>query len=213
MKRIQIFDDNQRFRDSLSMLISVTDDLMLCGIYSEAGNIINKINSDNPDVILMDIDMPEINGIQAVQTIRKQYPELPVIMLTGFDDDQKVFDSICAGASGYLLKSIKPDELISSITMVMNGGAPMSPGIARKVLQLFSETFSGIKGEKKDYGLSKREKEVLTLLVNGKSYKIIAAELNISYETVHSHIKKIYDKLQVNSAAEAISKSLKQRIV
>jgi DNA-binding NarL/FixJ family response regulator len=157
----------------------------------------------------MDIDMPGMNGIEGVKQIRKHFPTVQILMLTVFDDDEKVFAAIKAGAGGYILKNAEPENLLHSISEVYNGGAPMTPAIARKVLQQF-QTF--LPEEKKDYHLSNREKEVLGLLVEGLSYKMIAGKLNITYDTVRAHMKKIYEKLHVASMTEAVAKAINQKL-
>jgi DNA-binding NarL/FixJ family response regulator len=158
----------------------------------------------------MDIDMPEINGVEAVKLIRKVNEHIPVIMLTVFDDNENIFNAICAGASGYILKRYASEEIPSAIRDVMSGGAPMTGSVARKVLQMVPVAKNE---ERENYDLSKRETELLQLLVNGFSYKMIGFEMNISIDTVRSHIKKIYDKLHVHSATEAVSLAIKKRIV
>jgi DNA-binding NarL/FixJ family response regulator len=158
----------------------------------------------------MDIDMPVVNGIQAVRSIKKKYPDQVIMMLTTFEDDDKVFDAICAGASGYIVKSKSLSHLIDAVKEVYNGGAPMSPSIARKVLQLFKE--KNAPGDADSFHLTDREKEVLVHLINGSSYKMIAGAMQLSYDTVHSHIKNIYKKLQVNSVSEAVSKAMRLRL-
>ncbi|MEO8146037.1 MAG: response regulator transcription factor [Bacteroidia bacterium] len=209
---IIIFDDNINVRESIGLLLSTTDNMMLVGAFDSCKNMLADIESANPDIVLMDIDMPVITGIDAVKLLRTRFPALPVLMLTGFEDDEKVFASLCAGANGYVLKNANMQSLIQYINEVYHGGAPMTPVIARKVLNQFTKLQPAqIKNE--DYNLSSREKDVLQLLVKGKSYKMIADELNISYETVHSHIRRIYQKLQVNSVGEAVSKTISRNIL
>ncbi len=210
--RVIIFDDNVNVRESIKLLLSTTDTLELVNAFDSYGALIESVESSKPDVVLMDIDMPDINGIEGVGLLRRHYPELPVLMLTGFEDDDKVFSSICAGANGYILKNTKMDLLINQILEVHQGGAPMTPVIARKVLTQFARVQPDITNTEA-FNLSKREQDVLHLLVKGKSYKMIADELSISYETVHSHIKKLYQKLQVNSIGEAVSKTINQKIL
>jgi len=209
---VLIVDDNASFRDSLNLLFSSSKGFKLVGALESGEHIEKAITHLKPEVILMDIDMPEVNGTEAVRILRKVDAQLPVIMLTAFEDDNNVFDSICAGATGYLLKNAEPIQILNAIKDVHGGGAPMTPSIARKVLSLFKEG-NQKKEANKQVVLSKREREVLSLLVEGHSYKMIGAELSISYETVHSHIKKIYKILQVNSATEAVAKSLKDNII
>lgn len=210
--RIIIFDDNINVRESIELLLSTTDNLELVASYDSCQNMLADIESTDPDIILMDIDMPLLSGIEGVKLLRTRFPYLPVLMLTGFEDDEKVFASLCAGANGYVLKNANMEILIQYIREVHKGGAPMTPVIARKVLNQFTKLQSAqLKNE--EYNLSSREKDVLQLLVKGKSYKMIADELNISYETVHSHIRRIYQKLQVNSVGEAVSKTISGNIL
>jgi DNA-binding NarL/FixJ family response regulator len=210
--RVICFDDNINIRESVELLLSTTENIQVVSSYDTYKNILSNIETSKPDVVIMDIDMPEINGVQAVKILRTKYADLPVLMLTGFEDDEKVFSSLCAGANGYILKNTKMDSLIGQIHEVYDGGAPMTPVIARKVLNQFARLQPG-QPVSEDYNLSKREKDVLELLVKGKAYKMIADELSISYETVHSHIRKIYQKLQVNSVGEAISKTISGNIL
>lgn len=210
--RVICYDDNKNVRDSVSLLLSTTPNIKVVAAYESYAHIAENIKDQKPDVVLMDIDMPPLSGIEAVKKLRRQFPDLAVLMLTGFEDDEKVFASLCAGANGYILKNIKMDSLIQNIEEVYEGGAPMTPVIARKVLIQFAK-IQPVKPESEDYNLSTREKEVLHLLVQGKSYKMIAGDLTISYETVHSHIRKIYQKLQVNSLGEAVSKTIRQKIL
>ncbi|WAC09275.1 response regulator transcription factor [Dyadobacter pollutisoli] len=207
---ILIYDDNEALRISMEALITDQDDLNLLAAKSSAKNVVEDIHKFQPDVILMDIDMPEINGVEAVKLIRKVNEHIPVIMLTVFDDNENIFNAICAGASGYILKRYASEEIPSAIRNVMSGGAPMTGSVARKVLQMVPVAKSE---EQENYDLSKRETELLQLLVNGFSYKMIGFEMNISIDTVRSHIKKIYDKLHVHSATEAVSLAIKKRIV
>ncbi len=210
--RVIIFDDNVNVRESIKLLLSTTNTLELVDAFDSYSTLIDSVKNSQPDVVLMDIDMPGINGIEGVGMLRRQYPDLPVLMLTGFEDDDKVFSSICAGANGYILKNTKMNLLINQILEVYQGGAPMTPVIARKVLSQFARVQPDTKNVEA-FNLSKREQDVLHLLVKGKSYKMIADELSISYETVHSHIKKLYQKLQVNSVGEAVSKTINQKIL
>jgi DNA-binding NarL/FixJ family response regulator len=210
--RLVIFDDNINVRESIELLLSTTENMKLVAAYDSCQNILQQIENNQPDVVLMDIDMPILNGVEAVKLLRTKFLELPVLMLTGFEDDEKVFDSLCAGANGYILKNANMDLLINYINEVYSGGVPMTPIIARKVLTQFTK-LQPTQFESEEYNLSNREKDVLHLLVKGKSYKMIASDLNISYETVHSHIRKIYQKLHVNSVGEAVSKTISQKIL
>lgn len=192
------------------MLLTETDDFTLAGSYADCLDVTENIRETKPDVVIMDIDMPGMNGIEGVKLIRKNFPSIQILMLTVFDDDEKVFAAIKAGANGYILKNAEPKNLMQAISEVYNGGAPMTPGIAKKVLQQFQAI---LPEEEKDYHLSTREKEVLSLLVDGLSYKMIAAKLNITYDTVRAHMKKIYEKLHVASMTEAVVKAINQNIV
>ncbi len=210
MIRIVLFDDNRSICDSIGLLLSTTDDMSLVAAFYNVEDVVDRIRKTKPDVILMDIDMSGKTGIEAVRQIRARDIKIPVIMLTGFEDADKVFASICAGANGYILKSANLNELVGHIIEVHKGGAPMTPVIARKVLDRFVK-LQLVPHTEEDFNLSKREDQVLKLLVKGKSYKMIAEEINVSYETVHSHVRKIYQKLQVNSVSEAVSKTLSMR--
>lgn len=207
--RIIIFDDNDSLRDSIAMLLQDSADFTLVGSYPHCLDVKENISNNKPDVVIMDIDMPGMNGIEGVKLIRKNFPTVQVLMLTVFDDDEKVFAALRAGAGGYILKNAEPGNLIHAISEVYNGGAPMTPGIARKVLlQLQAKPPE----EESDYHLSLREKEVLGLLVDGLSYKMIAGKLNITYDTVRAHMKKIYEKLHVTSMTEAVAKAINQKL-
>ncbi|MBB1282848.1 response regulator transcription factor [Flavisolibacter sp. BT320] len=212
--RIAIFDDNKNIRESITLLLSTEPTFHVVGSFSHVLDCVDDIKRCQPDIVLMDIEMPGMSGIEAVVTIKNTLPHVQVLMQTVFEDDDRVFDSICAGASGYILKNQLNTKLIDAINELQFGGSPMSPSIARKVLNKM-QSFSGyLKPEvAPDYHLTNREKEVLSCLVNGLSYKMIAADLNISYETVRSHVKKIYEKLHVASLTEVVAKAIHQRIV
>lgn len=207
--KVVVYDDNKERGDSLSLLMNTTNDLLCIETFSNCMNIEDDLQQMQPDVVLMDIDMPGINGIDAVKIIRKKFPNIHILMQTVFDDDDKIFKAICAGASGYILKKSPVDFLLDAIREVNTGGAPMTPSVAKQVLQLFSKQANG----KTEYNLTNREKEILQQLTTGKSYKMIAAELFITYHTVNEHIKRIYEKLHVNSAAEAVSKAIQGRLI
>jgi len=208
--KILLYDDNEALRWSMETLIADNEDLDLLATRPDAQNLATDLLTFNPDVVLMDIDMPGINGVEAVRLIRRTNEKLPVIMLTVFDDNENIFNAICAGASGYILKRYASEEIPAAIRNVMSGGAPMTGSVARKVLQMVPTAKNE---EQENYNLSKRETELLQLLVNGFSYKMIGYELNISIDTVRSHIRKIYDKLHVHSATEAVSLAIKKRII
>ena len=211
MIRVLLFEDNSDFADSVTELIANTEGITLVGVCENAKNVVRNIAFYKPDIVLMDIDMPGINGIEAVRMIKTNYPQLPVMMQTVFDHDDKVFDSILAGASGYLLKKAAPLKLLEAIREIHEGGAPMTPEIAVKVLHFFRN-----KEQQKvtnDMLLTEKEKEVLSDLVAGLSYKMIASKQAISYHTVNFHIRNIYKKMHVNSVGEAVAKALKEKMI
>jgi len=205
-----MYDDNDPFRDSVTMLLRDTPDFSLLAAYAHCNDVIKNVLDNQPDVVIMDIDMPGLNGIEGVRLIRQNYPSVQILILTAFGDEDKVFAAIKAGAGGYILKNTAPENLLNAISEVYNGGAPLSPSIARKILS----QFQGLPPERKkdDFRLSHREKEVLNLLVDGLSYKMIAGRLNITYDTVRAHIKKIYEKLHVASMTEAVAKAINKRL-
>lgn len=210
-KRIAIFDDNNNRREGLELLINLTDGTTCVGAYPDCSNVLHDIEISKPDVVLMDIDMPNVNGIEGVKIIRKKYPDLKILMQTVFEEDDKIFASICAGADGYILKKAQPHELMQAIAEVLEGGAPMTPSIARQVLRLVNKQNS--KQINTDFNLTQREQEILSLLVQGLSYKMISLRCNISTSTVNTHIQKIYEKLQVHSVVEAVTKAIETKIV
>lgn len=210
MIRVAIFDDNKIYIDNLSLLFENSEDYVLAGAFPNALNVLQKVAKAKPDVIIMDIRMPDVSGIEAVKIIKKEYPAIQILMQTVFEDEDKVFAAICAGASGYMLKGSSPGDMLEAIAEVYTGGSPMSPSIARKVLSFFQTVHQP---EPEFFDLSKREKEILKCLVDGLSYKLIADTCFISINTVNSHIRKIYDKLHVNSSQEAISKALRQKLI
>jgi DNA-binding NarL/FixJ family response regulator len=212
--KVAIFEDRTAVREAISMLVEGTSGLELVGAYPNCNNVINNVYSSLPDVILMDIEMPGMNGVDAVKIIKQQFPDITIVMQTVFEDEEKVFHAICNGASGYLLKDTPPSRLMESITEAHQGGAPMSPSIAKKTLNLFQKFLSPLADTKHDdYHLTPREKEVLQWLVKGHSYKMIAASCAISFDTVRSHIRNIYHKLHVASMTEAVAKAIKENLI
>jgi len=212
--RVTIFEDNKLVRDAFTAIINGTPGLICSGSFANAGDLVHTIQRTNPDVALMDIEMPGLSGIEATRIIHDRFPDIKILIQTVFDDDEKIFAAICAGASGYILKDTKPARLVESIVEVYNGGAPMSPTIAAKVLSLFQKIAPPVSanGHEDDYHLSKREKEILTMMIDGLSFRSIAEKQFIGYETVRTHVKKIYKKLHVASATEAVVKALKHRL-
>jgi DNA-binding NarL/FixJ family response regulator len=212
--RIAIFDDNKNIRESITMLLKTVKEFEVVGSFSHVLDCMDDTRECHPDVILMDIEMPGMTGIEAVLKLKKEFPHIQILMQTVFEDDERVFDSICAGASGYILKNHLNVKLVEAIREMQFGGSPMSPSIARKVLNKMQSVQQHIKPEQApEYNLTPREKEVLACIVEGLSYKMIADKLFISYETVRSHVKKIYEKLHVASLTEVVAKAINQRIV
>ena len=208
--RVSIFDDNSALRDSLSYLISGTPGFVIAGTYPDGNHVLDELQNNAADVVLMDIDMPGLNGIEATALIKSHFPDINVLILTSYDDSNKVFDAIQSGATGYLLKKTSPAKILEAITEVNQGGSPMNAGIARKVLDFFRDKKPDGHNE---YDLSVREREVLGCLVKGDSYKMIAERCYISMGTVCTHISSIYKKLHVNSKSEAVAKAIRERLI
>ncbi|MBL7732503.1 MAG: response regulator transcription factor [Chitinophagaceae bacterium] len=208
---ILIYEDNAHLRESLTSLLSLSSDYVVLSAYPDCMEVTEQVKNHTPDVILMDIDMPGMSGIEAVKKVREFNRKVQIIMLTVFDDNMHVFEAMYAGANGYLLKKYVSDKLTGAIQEVLEGGAPMSPTIARMVITSMQQPVQPV--AEKDYQLTGREKETLQLLAKGNSFKLIAAELGISVDTVRTHIKRIYDKLHVRSQIEAVSKAINEKIV
>jgi DNA-binding NarL/FixJ family response regulator len=210
--RVLAFDDNKDLREMLRMLVDAQADMTCVGVHPDLAHVQRDVAEAKPDVIVMDIQMPGMDGIAGVRVIRALFPEARILMQTVFEDEDKVFDAICAGANGYILKTAGADGIVRAIRDVYAGGSPMTASVAAKVLMRF-RALEGTPAMAPDHRLSGREKDVLQLLVKGRSYKMIADELGISYHTVDSHIRKIYEKLHVSSGTEAVSKAIKDRLV
>ncbi len=207
--RVAIYDDSKERRESLHYLLDMYDDIEFVGGFNDCSEVESDIASCRPELVLMDIEMPNVNGIEGVKRIKAKYPDILVLMQTVYEDDENLFESIKAGASGYLLKKASPEKIIASIREAIEGGAPMSPQMASKVLRFFQQgTSTG-----NQYALTDREKNILSLLVDGLSYKMIATRENISFHTVNSHVRKIYEKLHVHSMGEAVSKALREKLI
>ena len=209
MIRILIFEDNSDFIDSLTELITDAGGMELAAVYNNCKNVVKNVAHHKPDVVLMDIDMPVENGLQGLRSLRAAGNEVIVLMLTVFDDNDRVFQAICFGADGYILKRSTPEKIIDAIREAYDGGAPMTPSVAKQVLKLFSKPFQR---SAELQTLTPREHDVLSLLVRGYSYKMAAGELNVGIETLRYHIKNIYAKLHVNSKSEAVAKAIQHKI-
>lgn len=208
--KIAVIEDQTRIRESLGELIAGSEKYVCVGSYPSMELGLAGIEERSPDVILCDIGLPGMNGIEGVKIIRERFPNTLVIMLTVYDDNERIVEAICAGASGYLLKNTPPDKLFASIDEVAAGGAPMSPEIARTVIDLFR---INPPPKQVDHGLTPHETRILKMLVDGHNYKTAAAELGVSINTVSFHMRHIYEKLQVHSKSEAVAKALKSGIV
>ncbi len=208
---VAIFEDNKTLRESLQQLVNAQEDLYCTGAFADANKLLRNMQSADPDVVLMDINMPGTSGIEAVQIIKEKFPQVQILMQTVFEENDKIFAAICAGASGYMLKKTSPQKMIEAVRETFSGGAPMTASVAVKVLQMFRIQSGETKRE--FFDLSEREKEILALLVKGKSYKAIASECFISIDTVSTHARHIYEKLHVHSKSEAVAKAIHQKLV
>ena len=209
--KVAIFEDNHSLREMLFQLINGSEGFICVGAYGNADDLIHKIEKSEPDVVLMDIEMPGISGIEATKIIKEKFPAVQILMQTVFEDEDRIYESICAGASGYMLKNTPPAKLLEALLEVNSGGAPMSTTVARKLLTGFQ--LQGNIGKREKLDLSERELQVLENLVQGMSYKMIADARGISIDTIKFHIKNIYEKLHVHSKSEAVIKAIKQKIV
>jgi len=209
--KIALCEDNENFRESLKQFIADTPDFSVIASLSSAQDIIAAITENTPDLILMDIDMPGMTGIDATRLVKSHFPNVQVIILTVYEDDDKIFKAILAGATGYLLKKTPPTRILESILEIREGGASMSASIVKRVLSFFNSHTTSVQSN--EYTLSQRELGILKCLVNGDSYKMIADNCDISIGTVRSHINNIYKKLHINSKSEAVAKAIKERLV
>lgn len=212
MTRVAIFEDNKHLRETIQFLLNNTPGYQCTGAYPDCSNVIDDVADAECDVILMDIEMPGMSGIDATRLVKENFPAIPILIQTVFFEDEYIFNAICAGASGYILKSTTPQGYMEAIADVQSGGSPMTPGIAKRVLELFRTNLAPV-APLKDYNLTQQEKKVLQLLVDGKSYKLIAAELFVAHDTIKTHVKNIYAKLHVHSGTEAVSLALRDKIV
>lgn len=209
--RVAIFEDNKLVRDALQTILNGTSGFICCGAFADGNRWEMNINRSEPDVVLMDIEMPGLNGIEITRKICERFPHIKILMQTVFSDSEKIFLALCAGASGYILKNDPPHKFIEAINEVHRGGAPISSAVAKKVLGFFAnQNVILVSPTNEDYHLSEREKEILSLMVESFNYKAIAEKAFISYETVRTHVKNIYKKLHVASRSEAIMKARQQ---
>ncbi|HVQ38582.1 MAG TPA: response regulator transcription factor [Pyrinomonadaceae bacterium] len=207
---VAIVEDRREIRESLALLIGGTEGFACTGGYRSMEEALAKLKHHLPHVVLCDIGLPGMSGIEGIRILKELYPELLILMLTIYDDDERIFDAICAGACGYLLKKTPPLRLLESLKEAVTGGAPMSPEVARRVMSLFREIRPP---ERADYELTPHETRLLKLLVEGHNYKTAALELNVTVHTVSFHLRSIYEKLQVHTKSEAVAKALQNRLV
>ena len=205
-----VVEDMRDIREGLTTLINFTEGFNCTGSYRSMEEAIPKIGAKLPDVLLSDIGLPGMDGIEGIKILKEKYPQMTVLMLTVYDDDERIFDALCAGASGYLLKRTAPALLMQNIREAVSGGAPMSPEVASRVIKLFRDIRPP---EKVDYDLTPHETRLLKLLVEGHNYTTAAEELGVSYNTIKFHMRHIYEKLQVHSKSEAVAKALQNRLV
>jgi DNA-binding NarL/FixJ family response regulator len=210
MIRVAVFDDNPDRLESLKLLLSRDSELYFVGGFADGVDAVTHVAAAKPDVVLMDIEMPGVGGVMATKAIKAAFPHVVVLMQTVYEDDDNLFRSIQAGATGYILKRTNPDRILDAIKDAYRGGAPITPTMAYKVLRFFQTANTVITT---DYGISEREKRILKCLVDGMSYKMIAENEGLSYHTVNSHVRNIYDKLHVHSMSEAVSKALKEDLL
>jgi DNA-binding NarL/FixJ family response regulator len=208
--KVALIEDQQVLREGLAFLIDGTEGFRCAGSFGSIEQALQKISNDLPQVVLVDIGLPGINGIEGVRILKDRWPELLCITLTVYEDDEKIFDALCAGASGYLLKRTPPARLVESLREVVSGGAPMSPEVASRVVSLFKNIRPP---ERADYQLTPHELRLLKMLVEGHTYKTAANELGSSINTIGTHMQSIYRKLQVHSKSEAVVKALRQSLV
>lgn len=208
--RIVIIEDERDLREGLQSLINLTPNFVCAKGFGSMETALAQITADEIDLVLTDIGLPRMNGIEGTQILREKFPDLPIVVLTVHEENEKIFQALCAGANGYLLKNTPPAQIIEAIKEVLNGGAPMSPEVARRVVTLFRKFAPP---EISDYKLTEQEKQILKMLVDGHHYKTAARELGISIHTVSFHLRNIYSKLHVHSKTEAVAKALREGLV
>jgi len=207
---VAVIEDHREFRDYLTALISGSEGFACIGGFRSVEEALPQISTRAPDVILLDIGLPGMNGIQGIRLFKSRYPEILLLTLTVHDDDERIFDALCAGASGYLLKKTQPAQLVASVKEAASGGAPMSPEVARRVIKLFREIRPP---ERAEYNLTPHEVRILKLLVEGHNYRTAANKLGVAPTTINFHLQNIYQKLQVHSKTEAVAKALRNRLI
>jgi len=208
--KVTIIEDERDIREGLAMLVNYTDGFQCVGKYGSMEEAITSIRHRTPDVILSDIGLPGMDGIEGIRRIKETYPNMTILILSVYQDNDRIFDALCAGAVGYLLKKTPPSKILDSLREAVSGGAPMSPEVARKVITIFKDFRPP---EEVDYDLTPHEIRILKLLVEGHSYKTAAKQLNVTPSTISFHLTNIYEKLQVHSKTEAVAKALQHRLI
>jgi len=205
-----VVEDMRDIRDGLTTLINFTDGFRCTGSYPSMEDALARLPGNIPDVLLSDIGLPGMNGIDGIRILKERYPQMQILMLTVYDDDDRIFDALCAGASGYLLKRTPPAKLLENIREAMSGGSPVSPEVATRVIKFFREFHNP---DREDYALTPHETRLLKLLTEGYNYQTAAEKLGVSYNTIKFHVRHIFDKLQVHSKSEAVLKAMRDRLV
>jgi DNA-binding NarL/FixJ family response regulator len=207
---VSVVEDHKEIRESLVSLINAAEGFRAAGSFESMEEALRRIHNHPSDILLVDIGLPGMSGIEGIRVLKERYPNLLFLILTVHEDDKRIFEALCSGATGYLLKNVSNERLLQSLKEVSEGGAPMSPEVARRVIDLFRKVQPP---KKSDHDLTPHEQRILKMLVAGHNYKSTAKELNVSINTVSFHVKKIYDKLQVHSKSEAVSKAFREGIV
>jgi DNA-binding NarL/FixJ family response regulator len=205
-----VVEDMRDIRDGLTTLINFTEGFRCTGSYPSMEEALARLPGNLPDVLLSDIGLPGMNGIDGIRILKERYPQMQILMLTVYDDDDRIFDALCAGASGYLLKRTPPAKLLENIREAMSGGSPVSPEVATRVIKFFREFHNP---DREDYALTPHETRLLKLLTEGYNYQTAAEKLGVSYNTIKFHVRHIFDKLQVHSKSEAVLKAMRDRLV
>lgn len=204
-----VFEDNRIFRESLEYLIVTSDEMELCGAFADTRRLLQRIEILQPHLVMMDINLPGKDGIEATREIKSHFPAVQICIQTVFDDQEKIFAALCAGASGYILKNTPPERMLAAMEEVANGGAFFTPSVAMKVLGSFQQ----LPAQSQSVPLTEKEKEVLKWLTEGHSYKMIAEKMTLSFHTIHTHVRHIYEKMHVNSKGEAVAKAIRNRLL
>ena len=208
--RIAIIEDERELREGLQLLVNYTPNFSCVKSFGSMETALHQISLREVDLVLTDIGLPKMNGIEGTRILRERFPDLPVVVLTVHEENEKIFQALCAGANGYLLKNTPPEKIIQALTEVLSGGAPMSPDVARRVVTLFRKFAPP---EVADYKLTEAEKQILKMLVDGHHYKTAAHELGVSIHTISFHLRNIYAKLHVHSKTEAVAKALRENLI